>query len=88
MMSDGHEVPTCAFEEMWILIQRFKRHICCKFQIVSKWVPRNDTILPSITRPINGRRAKKVLQETDFLLYFFQQYKMFIPLQVCKIFLT
>ena len=52
MTSDGHEVPTCAFEETWISIQRFKRHICCKFQIVPKWVPQNDTILPSVTRPI------------------------------------
>ena len=52
MTSDGHEVPTCAFEETRILIQRFKRHICCKFQTVPKWVPRNDTILPSVERPI------------------------------------
>ena len=52
MMSDGHEVPTCAFEETWISIQLFKRHIWCKFQIVPKWVPRNNTFLPSVTRPI------------------------------------
>ena len=52
MTSDGHEVPTCAFEERWVSIQRFKRHICRKFQNVPKWVPRNDTILPGVTRPI------------------------------------
>ena len=51
MTSDGHEVPTCAFEETWSSIQRFKRHICSKFQIVPKWVPRNDIILSSVTRP-------------------------------------
>ena len=42
MTSDGHEVLTCAFEEPWISIQRFKCHICSKFQIVSKWVPRKS----------------------------------------------
>ena len=42
MTSDGHEVPTYAFEEKWISIQRFKRHIWCKFQIVLKWVPRKS----------------------------------------------
>ena len=42
MTSDGHEMPTCAFEETWISIQRFKLHICCKFQIVPKWVPRKS----------------------------------------------
>ena len=51
MTSDGHEMPTCALEETWISIQRFKRHIFLKFQIVPKWVPRSDTILPSVTRP-------------------------------------
>ena len=51
MTSDGHKVPTWAFEETWIWIQRFKRHIWYKSQIVPKWVPRN-TILPGVTRPI------------------------------------
>ena len=30
------------FEETWIWIQRFKLHICCKFQIVPKWMPRKS----------------------------------------------
>ena len=42
MTSDRHEVPTCAFEETWISIERFKRHIWCKFHIVPKWVPRKS----------------------------------------------
>ena len=58
MTSDGHEVPTYAFEETWISIQRFKRHIWCKFQIVPKWVPRNGTILPSVTRPTQTGPAR------------------------------
>ena len=42
MTSDGHKVPTWAFEETWIWIQRFKRHIWYKSQIVPKWVPRKS----------------------------------------------
>ena len=55
MTSDGCDVPTCAFEETLILIQRFKRHICCKFQIVPKWVPRKSLskhFLPRVKWPI------------------------------------
>ena len=53
MMSDGHEVPICAFEETWISIQRFNRHICSKFQIVPKWVPRK-----SLTKHYSAKRNK------------------------------
>ena len=53
MTSDGHEVPTCAFEETWISIQRFKRHICCKFQVAPKWVPRK-----SLTKHFFAQRSK------------------------------
>ena len=62
MMSDGHEVPICAFEETWISIQRFNRHICSKFQIVPKWVPRK-----SLTKHYSAKRNKAYLRENLFI---------------------